>query len=313
MELIELIIVIVLGLFAFTAWTAHRVERALPAMGRFVEVGGHRVHYLDQGSGPTLLLVHGLAGQAGNFTHSLVERLTDAFRVIVIDRPGSGWSVRARGARAGLRAQAAVVAGVIDALALDRPLLIGHSLGGGIGLAVAHDFPQAIRGLALIAPLTHSEEHPPAPFKGLWVREPFVREAIGWTLAVPMAMLQRDRLLPAIFAPEPVPTDFATRGGGLLGLRPSAYIGASEDLVAAPEDLPEMVARYADIPVPVAVLYGAEDALLNPQKHGGGLKAAHPATELTVVPGGHMILITQPDLTADWLKGFARRVFSPAS
>ena len=65
---------IVAGLVLFTAWTARQAEKRLPPRGRFIDVDGARIHYLDEGTGPTLLLVHGLGGHMLNFTHSLLDR-----------------------------------------------------------------------------------------------------------------------------------------------------------------------------------------------------------------------------------------------
>ena len=92
---------------------ARRVERAFPPEGRLLEVGGTPVHYIDEGEGPPVVLVNGLGGHARNFTHSLVGPLADPFRVVVVDRPGSGYSPRPRGASAALGPQADVVAAVI--------------------------------------------------------------------------------------------------------------------------------------------------------------------------------------------------------
>ena len=61
------------GLAIFSARTARRVEKLLPARGRFIDVDGERIHYLDEGSGPPLVLIHGLAGQIRVFTHSLLD------------------------------------------------------------------------------------------------------------------------------------------------------------------------------------------------------------------------------------------------
>jgi alpha-beta hydrolase superfamily lysophospholipase len=91
---IALMLLVLLGLFLFTAWTAHQVETNLPPRGKFIDIDGVRLHYIDKGSGPTLLLIHGLAGQVLNFTHSLLSRLTHDFRVVILDRPGSGYSPR---------------------------------------------------------------------------------------------------------------------------------------------------------------------------------------------------------------------------
>ena len=125
------------GLAIFSARTARQVEKLLPARGRFIDVDGERIHYLDEGSGPPLVLIHGLAGQIRVFTHSLLDHLKSNHRVIILDRPGCGYSNRSPKASAAVSAQARTIARFIEALELERPLVVGHSLGGAIALALA--------------------------------------------------------------------------------------------------------------------------------------------------------------------------------
>ena len=79
------------ALALLSAWVAWRAERAVPPCGQFIETGGARIHYLDRGQGPAIVLIHGLGGQMQNFSHALLGRLTGEFRVILVDRPGSGY------------------------------------------------------------------------------------------------------------------------------------------------------------------------------------------------------------------------------
>ncbi len=291
------------GLALFTARTARRVEAALPPTGRFVEIDGARIHYVERGAGPrTLLLIHGLGGSALNFTHSLADRLAGDFRVVVMDRPGSGHSTRARGAAAGPLAQADAVAAFVRALGLGRPLLVGHSLGGAVALATAIRHPEVVRALALIAPLTHVEEEPPAAFARLKVGSPLARWLLAWTLATPFAILRREEALAAIFGPEPVPADFAMAGGGLLGLRPRAFVSASTDLVAIRDDMPALVAGYERLRVPVGILYGTGDRILDHRVHGVGMAARVPGLHLELMEGGHMLPLTAPDRVAAFVR-----------
>ena len=87
-SILAALLVLAGGLAIFAAWTARRVEKVLPPRGHFIEVDGARIHYLDEGSGPPLVLIHGLGGQMHNFTHSLLDRLKHNHRVIILDRPG---------------------------------------------------------------------------------------------------------------------------------------------------------------------------------------------------------------------------------
>jgi pimeloyl-ACP methyl ester carboxylesterase len=303
---IVLVIAILGGLVIFTAVTARRVEQALPPRGQFIQVSGARIHYLDKGSGPPIVIIHGLGGQIGNFTYALLERLTDEFRVILMDRPGSGYSRRAPSATGRLTEQASIVAEFIRKLGLQRPLLVGHSLGGAIALGVALDHPEVVKGLALVAPLTHVPKHVPAPFRSLDIKSDFLRWLVAWTVATPIGIRRGKAILDAIFSPDPAPADFPIRGGGILGLRPRSFYNTSSDMRAVNFDLRKMVARYASLQVPVRILYGTRDEVLDHQVHGEAMKAQSPMVSVELVPGGHMLPITAPDLTANFIKAAAR-------
>lgn len=303
------LVVLAGALAIFAAWTARRVEKALPPCGRFIDIDGARIHYLDEGSGPPLVLIHGLGGQMHNFTHSLLDRLKHNHRVIILDRPGCGYSTRPRNASAALNVQAKTIAALIDKLGLERPLIVGHSLGGAIALMLGLEHPEKIGGLALVAPATHAGETVPPLFRGIYVRSKFMRRVIAWTLAIPMSITNRELVLGTVFGPGAVPADFALKGGGLLTLRPRSYIAASMDLIAAIEDLHQMPARYGGLTVPVGILFGTNDLLLDHAVHGGGLAEKLPGAHFELIEdGGHMIIITAADHCADFIARMARRV-----
>jgi pimeloyl-ACP methyl ester carboxylesterase len=296
--------VLVAALLLFTAAIAQRVERAVPPAGQFVEINGNRIHYIDRGQGPiTLLMVHGLGGNAHNFLHSLVARLDTSYRVVVMERPGSGYSTRAAGAAAGPIAQADTVAAFIRALKLDRPVLVGHSLGGAISLATAVAHPTLVRALALIAPLTRMQDAPPEVFKALFIQSALVRTIVGWTLATPLGMIRRSAMLNVIFGPDPVPPDFALAGGGALGMRPSAFVSASTDAMAVAEDMPRLLPQYGALTMPVSILYGTHDRILDPTHHGAALTTLVPQLQLELIDGaGHMLPLTAPDRVARFVR-----------
>ncbi|MBV9927862.1 MAG: alpha/beta fold hydrolase [Acidobacteria bacterium] len=307
-----LLLFVALGLFAlvlFTAYTARRVEAALPPLGRFVEVGGSRIHYLEKGSGPTLLLIHGLGASMRTFTHSLLERLSGEFRVVVMERPGSGESTRGPGASARVRAQAETVSAFMKELGLERPLLVGHSMGGAVALTVALEHPEQVRGLALIAPLAGLQEAVPAVFNRLIITSPAVRRLVAWTVATPAAIVNRVRVLDTLFGPEAVPRDYATAGGGLLGLRPKSFCAASEDLVALQGELPPLVARYPELRMPVGIIYGKGDRVLDHRAHGVEVASKIAGAELELIEGGHMLPLTAPDVVAGFVKRVAERAW----
>lgn len=289
----------------FTFFIARRVTKGFPPEGKFIDVGADRVHYTDRGQGPAIVFVHGLCGNLRNFAYLDMDRLARSHRVIVIDRPGAGRSVRGAESPANIYAQARMVAQCIEKLGLDKPVLVGHSLGGAISLAVGLNHPHVVRRLALIAPLTHAESAPPGAFGGLVLPSPLVRRLVSWTLAIPLSIINSRKAIAAVFAPETMPRDFPFKGGGLLGLRPHVFYAASSDLVSAPEDLPDMERRYASMTVPVDVLYGRGDRILNVKRQGEALKQKLDRVNLRIIDGGHMLPVTQPALTTDWVLAVA--------
>jgi pimeloyl-ACP methyl ester carboxylesterase len=99
-----------LGLALFTLLTSRSVEAALPPAGGFIDVPGAQLHVVERGEGPSILMVHGLAGQLGDFTYGVVDLRAAQYRVEAVDRAGSGYSARAPGASASLSAQADAMA-----------------------------------------------------------------------------------------------------------------------------------------------------------------------------------------------------------
>jgi len=297
-----------LGLAWFTWRTSARIVQYLPAKGRFVDVPGGRLHVRESGDpgSPAVLLVHGLGGQMSHFDYGLAERLAQSFRVVVVDRPGSGHSLRDEMTSADVSAQAAALALLVEKLDLGRPTVVGHSLGGAIALALAVEHPGSVGALALVAPLTHAPETAPQVFKALTIETRWVRTLFAWTLATPGAIAGSKKVLAAVFAPEQAPADFAVKGGGLHSLRPSQFLAASRDLQAIPQRMPLVQGRYAELALPLAVLYGRQDAILGWRENGQALVDKVPGARLELVEGGHMLPVTQPLVVADFVERAAR-------
>ena len=301
-----LLAIVVCGLVGFAAYTARQVETADPPRGRFLELDGCRIHYVDEGAGPPLFLIHGLGGQLRNFTYALTGRLAKEFRVIAVDRPGSGYSTRPAGADPRLRAQAEVMAKAIGALNLDRPLVVGHSLGGAIALAIGLDHPERASGLALIAPVTQVVATPPAPLDGLDIKSPLLRWIVAWTVATPLGILNGGQVLKQVFAPEKVPADFVRLGGGALGLRPKNFYATSTDMEAVNDGFDEMIRRYPSLTLQSGILFGKGDEILDYRLHGLVTKDQIPTLDLELIEGGHMLPVTAPDAAADFIRRIAR-------
>ncbi|MEI9927683.1 MAG: alpha/beta fold hydrolase [Sphingomonas sp.] len=305
LAILVIIGIVALAVASWSASVSRRAEAMVPPDGGFVDVPGARLHFVDRGEGPAIVMVHGLMGQLRNFA-GLADRMATDHRVILVDRPGWGHS-SVIGKRPGIAAQAEAIAALIDKLGLDRPLVVGHSYGGAVSLALALAHPGRVRGLALIAPVTQPIATLPPVFRGLAAPAP-LRPVLAWLLAVPMGVLSGRKGAAQVFAPDPVPADFAVRGGGALAVRPKSFLAGSHDVAVARAELEALAPRYGEIRVPVAILFGRADALLDPARNGEKTAAAIPGGSIDLIEGGHMPLVARADETAAWLRAVSARM-----
>ena len=117
----------------------------------FVEVGGARVHYLRAGSGPPLLLIHGIIGGSGIFRRN-IPALAGHATVYALDLLGMGRSDRVPGLAAGLEPAARRVLATMDALGLPQADIAAASHGGAVAMMLAAIAPERVRSLVLFAP-----------------------------------------------------------------------------------------------------------------------------------------------------------------
>ena len=126
----------------------HWLPRSVfPFQLRFTDINGRRVHYLDEGSGPALLLVS--AGQWSFMFRDVIVRLSGQFRCLTLDFPGCGLSPDAPGHDHSVQANAQILEKFIDALDLQDITMAVHDVGGPIGFLVATRRPERFRALAI--------------------------------------------------------------------------------------------------------------------------------------------------------------------
>lgn len=310
--LIGLLVAVALLLVAMAAFSraaARRAETVVPPVGRFVEVPGARLHVVEAGDAREgrrpIVMLHGLAGQLHHFRYALVDELARDTRVVALDRPGSGYSTREPGRATTLEEQADAVVAAMEALGVDRAVLVGHSLGGALSLAIALRHPHKVSALALLAPLTALPPASSEAFRDLKVPAA-LRTVFARVFAVPYFLHRRARLLDLVFGPERMPADYPTRAGGVLTVRPSHFVAAAEDFAAVAPVMPRIEAAYAALAAPgappVHVLYGRGDRILDHREQGEGFAARVPGTRLELVEGGHMLPVTQPSRCAEFIR-----------
>jgi pimeloyl-ACP methyl ester carboxylesterase len=211
-------------------------------------------------------------------------------------------------AQATLPEQARMIAEFIEAEGLGKPLIVGHSLGGAIAETLALNHPDQVGALALICPATDDVEKTPDAFKGIDIPVPALIPVVAHLLAGALSLLMERKIFAQIFAPEPVGPDFLVRGGAILGRTPQGFIAAAQDLAMTRASVADVLGREAEIKVPVGVLYGASDAILDPQKHGAAFAEKTGGSYADLDGRGHMIPFTAPADCAAFVREMAARI-----
>jgi pimeloyl-ACP methyl ester carboxylesterase len=291
----------------YTRKAIRDAERAHPPLGRFLTVGGVRLHFVERGQGEPLLLIHGNGSLIQDFLISgLVERLSDRYRVIMIERPGFGYSMRPRRFWTP-QAQARLFHEALNRLGVERAHVLGHSWGALVALSLAVDFPDMVQSLVLEGgyyfPTTRADAlllAPPAI--------PVVGDAMRYTVAPLAGRLILPGLIEKIFEPAPVTDRFQRLFPKRLVLRPSHLRASAEDIALMIPAAAELQHRYSEIEAPLVIVTGAGDRIVHPVRQAVRLHRAMPGSELMWLPDvGHMAHHTAPDMMVEAIDRAAHR------
>jgi pimeloyl-ACP methyl ester carboxylesterase len=259
-------------------------------IGQFATVDGTRLHYLERGTGVPVVLLHGNGSMIGDFVASgIVERTAVGRRVIAFDRPGFGHSERPQGKLWTPGEQASLLLEAFMLLGIERPVIVGHSWGALVALALGLKGPEKIAGLVLVSGYYYPT--PPSDtlaMAHIAMLNPFVRGAIA------TAAIRR------VFAPLPVPDRFHRSYSLALALRPSQIRAVREESAMLMDAAGALSRRYAELSVPVRIIAGADDRIVETDKHSARLHRQLAASTFRRVPGsGHMVHHAAPDEVVD--------------
>lgn len=234
-----------------------------------MRVGGQIVRYASEGEGPPVVLVHGLGGSA-RWWRTTTAALAVDHRVIVPELPGFGHGLGAP--RFHLPDAVAILGRAIARLGLERPALVGHSLGALVCLGVAAASPAAISRLVLVSPPVRTAS--PRLAGNLL---PMIRTLAGLA-----------------------PSDALTVVSDVASRAPLALWEAAAEILAREGD----PGIRAEPPVPTLVLLGARDAVV-PVGGAGWIARALPGARVVVIPGaGHVPMFDRPDALNAELRSF---------
>lgn len=266
---------------------------------------GRRIAFIDAGAGEDVVLIHGMLMTADDMDIGLRATLSPRFHCVAVDRPGHGWSDHRRGADASLFGQVETIRSAVRSLGLRRPILCGHSLGGAIALAYGMQHPEEIAGIVALAPICF-----PEPRLEHILFAPRAFQAVGPILSDLLNATVDPVMLPALwsamFLPQAMPEDFAARFPFAVARQSGQLVADGENAAALWPDLTLNATRYSACRVPVRILAGGADLVVNTYTQGAMAAVMIPQAHFEVLPGiGHMLHHFRPDAVAAALHGIA--------
>jgi len=288
-------------LAAATVVGARMIARAHPPAGRFVEVGGGRLHVVDiderarrSDDDPPVVLLHGASGNLEDMRLALADRLKERHRVILLDRPGHGWSERSAD-DVSPASQAAMVAEALERLDVGRAIVVAHSFAGSVATALALDDPGRVAGLVLLAPVLYPWSTGIAWYYNL-ATVPILGPLFAHTLVLPAGAVLIRPVAGTVFAPQDAPAGYADRAAIALVLRPQVFLANARDVAGLNAFVARQAPRYVRIKAPTVIITGDRDTVVSPEIHARALAAKLPHSKLVVLDGvGHMPHHAAPD------------------
>ena len=297
----SILVVTALVLLALVTQAAVLVlQRAYPAQGRMIEVKGGRLHVLEIGprdpAGPPIVMIHGASSNLEAMRQPLGARLARNHRVILIDRPGHGWSTRARLEDSTPAVQAGMIAEALQELGIGPAIFVVHSWSGALGARMALDDPQIVAGLVMLAPVTYPWPGGVGRYNRL-VAMPVIGPLLAYTVTLPLGYFLGETGARNAFLPQIMPDDFIGNTATRLLLRPREFLANARDLVTLKAAVVEQSPRYENITVPTVIIAGDVDKTVSTDRHSRPFAQGVRGVKLIVLPGvGHMVQYAAPDL-----------------
>jgi len=274
---------------------ARRAEADHPPRGRFVTAAGVRLHYVEQGSGRPVVFLHGNGSMLEDLLISGVVDLAARHHwAIAFDRPGFGHSERPGGRTWTAQAQASILPEAFRLLGIDRPIVVAHSWGTLVALALALDQPRHVSGLVLV-----SGYYYPTPRTDVALFSPpalpLVGDVLSYTVAPLIGEMIAPRLIRRMFSPQGVSPRFAQDFPTALTLRPSQVKAFGEDAAHMTTAAKHLSARYRSLFPPTAVLAGDADEIVS-YRQAQRLHGDVAGSRLDILRGGsHMVHHIAPE------------------
>ena len=297
--------------FFYVRAKTQEAERQNPPRGRFVTVDGVRLHYLERGTGPALVLLHGNGVSAEDFEHSgLIERAAEHYRVIAFDRPGFGYSERPRSRVWTPQAQARLLHHALQEIGVDSAIVAGHSWGTLVALSMGLDVPDFVRGLVLLSGYYYPSLRADVPL-ATPPAIPVVGDLMRFTVSPVVSRMLWRPLTKQMFAPLPVAERFRRMPVWMM-LRPKQVRASAADAALMIPAAMTLSKRYPELKVPVTIMSGTQDRIADFGHNAERLHERIQDSELELAPGvGHMMHYAEPDKVMGAIDAIAGRAGEP--
>ena len=287
------------GAALFNIYQARQAEKANPPLGRFIEVEGIRLHYLEAGQGLPVVLLHGNNTGIEDFVSSgLFDLVARSHRVIAFDRPGYGHSERPRDRLWTPDAQASLLRQAFSQLGIQRPVVVGHSWGTMVAMALALQDPIALRGLVLLSGYYFPTARLDVPIFAP-AAVPLIGDVLRYTVSPLFGRLILRPAIKQMFAPHSIPPRFDAEFPKELMLRPSQIRATAEEAAFMVPAALAMRDQYRGLHLPMEIMAGDADRIIGHNDQSVALAQELSSSYLHVVPGaGHMVHHAVPEQVA---------------
>ena len=296
-------IVLLAIVFVFLAWIAGTtvfaaiVNRRHPPIGKFIECNGVRLHFVERGknSSPVLVFLHGNGMVIQDFlTSGVLDRATQRYRVLCFDRPGFGHSTRPRQRIWTPDAEAQLFAAALNLLGIRRAIIVGHSWGTLVTVALGLHSPELVQGVVLA-----SGYYFPTPRKDVWLLSapaiPVFGDLLRYTISPVLSWLLLPKLLRVMFAPTNIPARFQREFPLSMTVRPVQLRAAAEETAMMIPCAANLQVRYDGLTCPVALIAGDKDQVINPDQTARLHSILSQSSVRMVQEAGHMVHHAAPD------------------
>jgi pimeloyl-ACP methyl ester carboxylesterase len=276
------------------------LQRAYPAQGQLIDVAGATLNVVDIGprdaAGPPIVLIHGASSNLEAMRRPLGDMLAKTHRVILIDRPGHGWSARARLTDSTPAIQGRMIDEALEKFGVGAAVLVVHSWAGALGARMALDYPGRVAGLVMLAPVAYPWPGGVGRYNKL-VTAPVIGPLLAYTITLPLGCFLTEPGARGVFLQQTMPENYVRDTATPLLLRPREFLANARDLVTLKAAVSEQAPRYAEIRAPTVVISGDVDKTVSTNIHSRPFAATVPHAKLIVLPGvGHMVQNAAPEL-----------------